>query len=162
MCKKEKSISEFHKHIGHKFGVGSACKECVRHRQNKDYHTSPKQKITNKKYRSSPRGKKTRQRYVQTNNYKFNRWKYWLRDKYDLTPEQYSQMLADQNSCCKICGQLETAANQYGLMRLAIDHNHNTGEIRGLLCQKCNQAIGLMNENTKVLRKAVEYLEKSK
>ncbi len=157
-CKKRKILSEFYKHKGHKFGVSSACKKCIRQRNKEDYYTSPRIKIANKKYCNSPRGKKTRQYYRQTDGYKFNRWKYWLRDKYGLTPEQYNQMALDQHGLCIICKQPETASNQYGLMRLAVDHNHETGKICGLLCQRCNSAIGLLREDAEILKRAIKYL----
>jgi hypothetical protein len=43
--------------------------------------------------------------------------------------------------------------------RLALDHDHTTGEFRGFLCQKCNQAIGLLNDSPELLRIAAEYIE---
>lgn len=66
-------------------------------------------------------------------------------------------MLALQNGVCAICANTcNTGRN------LAIDHNHETGAIRGLLCTKCNQGIGQFNENKELFFKAVEYLERYK
>lgn len=157
-CKILKLLSEFYKHKKHKHGVSSACKECTRKQFNISYHTRPNQKINNIKYRNSLRGKKTRQGYVQTSGYKFNRRKYWLKGAYSLTPKQYNQILQSQNGVCRICGRLETSNNQYGLMRLAVDHNHKTGKVRGLLCQRCNQALGLTNENAETLQRMIDYI----
>ena len=161
-CRVNKPIDGFYKHVGHKYGVSSACKNCIRKQHRAFYQENPKKRTaTNKKYMDSPKGRATRDRYRQTSGYKFNRWKYWLRDEYGLTVEQYGRMLKTQNSCCAICNKPETASNQYGLMRLAIDHGHTTGKIRGLLCQRCNQALGLMNEDAWVLEKAIEYLSRA-
>lgn len=78
------------------------------------------------------------------------RWK--LRTRYGITPERYDEMLAEQNNRCAICGGTDvrgTGAN------LSVDHNHRTGEVRGLLCQPCNLALGHLEE---YLSKAFVYL----
>lgn len=72
--------------------------------------------------------------------------------EYGLTEEQYNNMVLSQNNLCAICNN--TSKNK----ALAIDHNHKTGEVRGLLCQNCNLAIGLFKENIIILNKAIEYL----
>jgi hypothetical protein len=70
---------------------------------------------------------------------------------YGISVEQYSEMLAKQNGVCAICGSVP------GGRRLCIDHNHETGEIRGLLCDKCNRALGMLT-TTDLLAKAQDYL----
>lgn len=59
-------------------------------------------------------------------------------DGYKLTPEQYDAISAWQQHVCYVCGQPEPVKNR----RLSVDHNHDTGEIRGLLCSRCNPIIG--------------------
>ncbi len=61
-----------------------------------------------------------------------------LKEYYGMTLDRYNKMFAEQNGCCKICGvhQVELCK------RLAVDHDHGTGEIRGLLCGSCNLALG--------------------
>jgi len=157
-CRVEKPLSEFYPHKKHSLGVSSACKECTRRYAKESYYARPNKKISGYKYRKSLRGAETRKRYVQTAEYKFNRWRYWIKSEYNLTPEQYDKLLQAQGDACQICGKPETACNQYGLMRLAIDHDHTTGKIRGLLCQKCNQAIGLTGENVEILKQIIKYL----
>lgn len=80
-------------------------------------------------------------------------YKRQLRKKYNMSLADYDQMLEFQNGVCVTCGKINK-----GGKRLAVDHNHKTGEIRGLLCQKCNQAIGLVGEDIRVLIKLAEYL----
>lgn len=79
-----------------------------------------------------------------------------LKKKYGLSLEDYYLMLAGQEGRCAICG------DEFGEIRkhIHVDHNHETGEVRGLLCQACNVSIGRMREDANVLRKAAEYLEK--
>ena len=73
---------------------------------------------------------------------------------YKITLEQYEAMYRDQSGVCKICGALNIAGR-----RLAVDHDHKTGRIRGLLCSRCNMAIGLFKDDLDLLRRAFEYVE---
>ena len=70
-----------------------------------------------------------------------------------ITYAEYEQMLIHQSSVCKICG----GTNSSGV-RLAVDHCHTTGKIRGLLCNKCNTAIGLIQDSALLAIKIAEYL----
>jgi hypothetical protein len=66
--------------------------------------------------------------------------------KYGLTPEMYDTKLADQGGVCAACGLAERAKNQHGIVSLAVDHDHDTGQIRGLLCMACNRALGMLGD----------------
>ena len=79
-----------------------------------------------------------------------------LKHKYNMTLEDYDLMSADQNHVCAICYKPDPAGR-----RLAVDHNHETGKIRGLLCHTCNRAIGLLRDDRTLLSRASEYLGKS-
>lgn len=70
---------------------------------------------------------------------------------YGITPKEYNDICQSQNMVCAICGSPSRR-------RLCVDHNHNTGEIRGLLCDNCNRAIGLLKEDISILEKACSYL----
>lgn len=89
-----------------------------------------------------------------------SRRKHSLDKNYGLTIQQYNELLRSQNGVCAICGKDEPS--EHGRtgkqFRLSVDHCHETGVIRGLLCQKCNRAIGLMNDDPALLRKAISYL----
>lgn len=75
--------------------------------------------------------------------------------QYGIKREEYERILAEQNGVCAICEQpCSTGRN------LAVDHNHETGEIRGLLCSKHNMALGLFADDQSLLLKAVEYLKR--
>lgn len=71
-----------------------------------------------------------------------------------LTIEQYDELLTKQEYCCAICGTHQDKLKQ----KLSIDHNHDTLKIRGLLCNKCNRGIGLLNDSIVQLQKAIDYL----
>ncbi len=74
-----------------------------------------------------------------------------LKTRYGITPQIYEILYEWQRGCCAICGQ--------HFARLGVDHNHITGRIRGLLCIKCNLAIGYIEACPTFLIKAQEYLE---
>ena len=77
-----------------------------------------------------------------------------LRTKYNMTIEQYDSVLKEQNNCCKICSTHESEFNK----RLAVDHCHTTGKIRGLLCMACNILLGKAKDNINILNNAINYL----
>jgi hypothetical protein len=85
-----------------------------------------------------------------------------LRRKYNLTPEQYEEMLFKQGSVCAICRQPESKVDHRvgTIKRLAVDHCHKTNEVRSLLCERCNLTIGKVEESTDILRAMIVYLEK--
>jgi hypothetical protein len=72
--------------------------------------------------------------------------------KYGLTLAKYDEMVVAQAGRCAICGR--------GGERLHVDHSHSTGTVRGLLCHQCNKALGLLQDNSSLLREAARYLEK--
>jgi len=78
-----------------------------------------------------------------------------IRKDYGISVEQYDTMYRAQNGVCAICSGLNLSGR-----RLAVDHDHATGKIRGLLCSRCNSAIGLARENKDILKQALSYLEK--
>jgi hypothetical protein len=73
---------------------------------------------------------------------------------YNLTLAEFDQKLEDQGGCCKIC----KTANPGHKGKFVVDHNHSTGKIRGLLCHKCNTALGLLQDSPGILQRARNYL----
>ena len=76
---------------------------------------------------------------------------------YGIEPEDYDKMLVEQNGVCACCGCKETNPKK---KHLCIDHDHNTGEVRALLCDRCNRGIGAFGDNLDNLQKAVLYLQR--
>ena len=84
----------------------------------------------------------------------------WRRKHYyGLAPEEFDRMLNLQNGSCAICKKSFGEA-PFG-RRLAVDHCHDTGKVRGLLCSQCNGAIGLLGESPKRIRAAADYVARS-
>lgn len=99
---------------------------------------------TGTKYRKSGKGKQA-----------MFAWR--LRTVYGLTVQGYEEILAKQNHSCAICERVEPTG--YGWH---VDHCHSTNKIRGILCSKCNQGIGLLDDKIETLKKAIKYLEDSR
>jgi hypothetical protein len=83
---------------------------------------------------------------------------YGLKRYYGIDLAKYQEMLLAQNGVCGICKKPETSVVNGKIKPLAVDHCHNSEKIRGLLCARCNQAIGLLNEDVNILSSAIEYL----
>ena len=85
---------------------------------------------------------------------------YKWKTRFGITSEKYSEMLISQGGVCAICEQEETAQHNTSnrVQKLAVDHCHKTGKVRGLLCQDCNRGIGKFHDDIWRLKSAIEYL----
>ena len=89
----------------------------------------------------------------------FNRYKdNTLKRIFNITLEEYNTLFNNQNGCCAICGKHQSELKK----SLCVDHDHITNKIRGLLCQTCNVAIGLLKDDVNILQMGVEYLKQYK
>lgn len=77
-----------------------------------------------------------------------------VRHVFGLTTEQYRAMHLKHDGRCWICGNLPSGTRAF----LCVDHDHDTGRVRGLLCDPCNQGIGFLRDDVQLLRKAIAYL----
>jgi len=128
-CKKRQSPYNFRPSRKSGDGLYSWCKDCDR-----EYH---------KKYH---REHKSPERLDYLTNWR-------LQEKFNLTLEEYERMFEEQKGVCAIC------SNPPKNNRLHVDHDHDTGKIRGLLCAPCNSFLGRINEDTS---KVDSYLNKTR
>lgn len=120
-----------------KWGFHSHCKEC----RNKKY----------KKYRvDNPEKCKRRVRNSIS------------KKQYRLTIEDVEIILKNQNNKCAICGQELFLFGSSKKLTAHVDHDHKTGKVRGLLCDKCNRGLGFFRDNEEYLINAASYLKKNK
>jgi len=77
----------------------------------------------------------------------------WLRKKYDITRDVYDKMLARQGGMCAICGTSRPSRPSF-----CVDHDHDTGRVRGLLCVTCNSILGYAHDDPLMLDRAIGYL----
>lgn len=84
-----------------------------------------------------------------------------LKSLFGLTEDQYNRQLEAQDNKCAICRTSDPGkSGRYaGPCRFAVDHNHDTGQIRALLCGQCNKGLGHFKDNPDLLREAYRYLE---
>jgi len=139
-CKKIKPIDDFYKDRHLKDGLGSACKLCMA-KYAKEYRRKNLSKIKKSK----------RQWYIENVDGEYRR-RAKLKYKYNITLEQYDKMFKKQNGNCAICGSPEL------IIRLSVDHDHETGKIRGLLCKSCNIKLGTI-ENKEFIKRVKHYLK---
>lgn len=87
--------------------------------------------------------------------------KYQLKFKFGITLDKYNEILVSQNGKCAICENEEIAVDHRTkkIRRLAVDHCHEAGKVRGLLCSKCNRALGGVNESVEILESMIKYLK---
>lgn len=83
--------------------------------------------------------------------------------RYGITLEEYEWLMEMQGDACAICKMPETARDpkSHRPIALAVDHEHSSGAIRGLLCSKCNRALGYLNDDVNLLLAGVAYLTRS-
>jgi hypothetical protein len=79
----------------------------------------------------------------------------YFQSHYGISTSRFEEICVSQGHMCAICRKPE-AENHHG--RLAVDHDHKTGLVRGLLCHNCNRALGLMQDSAGLLRAAADYL----
>jgi len=107
-----------------------------------------------KRYYAKNKEKLAQQALEWQRNNPEKRKKYRLKYRFGISLEEYDRLFEKQNGVCAICGE---PANRRG--SLDVDHDHDTGEIRGLLCWNCNTGIGKFKENAALLKRAAKYLE---
>jgi hypothetical protein len=129
-CAKNKSLAQFSPHPSTKDKLNNKCKECV----------SAYNKLRHARRSRADLDLINARRRKNRNTWLTDRKKHFKK-KYGITVEQYNQMLDEQNHVCKICKQVCKSGK-----RLAVDHCHETGLVRGLLCAKCNTNLGRIED----------------
>lgn len=151
-CEVAKPVDEFTKHKGCRYGRQSRCKSCRAIESESHYRAN------------SGRKRETQRAWRERNpdNYAKRSRERHLLNAYGISSEAYEELHAAQNGVCALCGKAETKKSKNGnLLRLAVDHCHETGKVRGLLCCTCNSGIGLIGDTREMALAAVKYLEKT-
>jgi hypothetical protein len=106
------------------------------------------------RFHKSPKGKLNQKRWRQENPDSYNSTR--LKSKYGITLETYRRILSEQGGGCAICRGPQEAKRKL----FDVDHDHITGQVRGLLCHNCNAGIGLLQDSPKLCASAAAYLTK--
>lgn len=136
--------------------------EVIARRKEKDkkYRKSPKGKESTKKYEKSPKRMESVERYKKSHKGLQNRRRGALSSKYKITEQRYFEILEKQIGLCAICGS--DSPGRRGSKNFAVDHDHTTKGVRGLLCHPCNVMLGLAKDNIEILETAIKYLKDHK
>jgi hypothetical protein len=146
VCNELKPLSEYSIDNRNTSGLRSICKPCaikaeiIRYNKKRDRINA----LAREKNRLNPE---------RTKNHS-------LKQKFGITLSEYNKMSEQQNHVCAVCGNPETVKRGQKTKTLAVDHCHETNKIRGLLCQKCNQALGLLKENVTTITNLLNYIIK--
>ncbi len=135
---------------------GCRCVCCKGYKSQERLREGDKPKIRARAWRlkNPDRSRANAKSYQKRHPEKVLEWR--LRNRYGITVETYNNLLEKQNHVCAICFQKPKHRK-----RLAVDHCHGTGKIRGLLCMDCNLALGLMKDSTEMLDNCIKYLKEN-
>lgn len=146
----------FHRNKAEKDGLCRWCKTC----KNAVPPSSNRTEVLSK-YNNSAKGAAAQRKYRRTDKGKALNRRAKLKYYYNMTTDDYNGLFQQQKGCCAICGKHQSEIK----WRLAIDHDHNTNEIRGLLCRPCNSNLGRFEKGRKfnplLTHKFMEYLYKN-
>ncbi len=151
-CKEIKDVSEFAFQNKKENKLVSACKECMNKSQREKRKENPekfRRKDKESYYKNKERKIKYAREYRKNNKEKTRNVN--LKSKYNISQEDYERMKIKQNFRCAICNEHEDNLKRI----LCVDHNHQTGKVRGLLCDTCNKFLGFYE---KLNKECEEYL----
>ena len=158
-CKIEKSVSEFYRRKDRPSGYTSQCKRCIaKSKKKSNIKYSQKRLEYQRKYNIEHKKDKSeydkRRRKLPKVRYRM------LSEQTGIDAEEldsiYNELFSKQEGRCSICGIHQCQLEK----RLAIDHNHYTGQIRELLCRECNLGISNFKEDVQILKSSIRYLLK--
>lgn len=144
-CNTTKFITEFSARKGSADGYRQQCKSCVN--AGKAAWKKANQEVCrnyNKQWRKE-NPKKSAAIAERT----------YYKQKYGITVKQKEEMIAQQNNCCAICQQPFSASKH-----TCVDHNHQTGDVRGILCTSCNHGLGKFKDSITYMQNAIAYIKK--
>lgn len=152
-CKQDKSYKEFNGRKDRK-NPHTRCKECQK-QYRQEYWLKNGKKYATRSYEQREKYKKQYKEKYHSIAIEERQRKNFLENlrRFKISEEEYNILISKQCGVCAICGKENTCGR-----RLAIDHCHTTGKIRGLLCSKCNSALGVFNDSREMLSKAIDYL----
>ncbi|MEU6705761.1 endonuclease VII domain-containing protein [Streptomyces wuyuanensis] len=172
-CQEVQPAGEFHRRARSRDGLQAFCKTCHRASKRQWRAENPERDRASSSalYQANreailARHARWRQEHREQTREKNREWReknrnripgYYLKHAYGITFDEYQTMLMAQEGKCAICREPCKVHS-----RLSVDHCHETQEIRGLLCLRCNSAIGLLNEDPSRLRAAADYLARSR
>lgn len=139
LCQTPKPLDQFSLNARSPDGRHPWCKECKNDRQRGHYDRNREAILAKQKLRIRQADGSNRRRD-------------WVRNGVEISVEEYRALLEQQGGVCAICAQPDPKRE------LSVDHCHETGRVRGLLCQSCNWGIGLLKDDPTLIEAALNYL----
>lgn len=146
-CKEEKSLEEFTVDRSRRDKLNYWCRSCTKE-DSKEWHRKNADRAKEYQKEWDKKNSEHRKQYEREYSYK---------KVYGLPQGGYQKMFAAQGGKCAICDGQETSTRNGKIKLLAVDHCHETGEVRGLLCALCNASLGGFKDSIYLLSKAIEY-----
>lgn len=138
-CGIEKDSSQFYKEKRVVDGLTARCRQCTKEKAGNSYRTRKTEVLAQRKAQYDKRREKDKK----------------LRNTYGITLEQWEAMFRAQGDCCAIC---KSTSPNHGSGQFVVDHCHEFGQVRGILCGKCNIMLGQADDSHDTLFEAAMYL----
>ena len=144
MCKQELPLRRFATlDVWYRYKISTNCTECLREK-----HKEMEKQYKDRLLYDTP----TKVLLLHRN----------ARKRCDISLKDFVDAVGDNTEVCWVCGEKETAKDQYGILkRLCVDHCHTTEKFRGLLCGRCNSGLGMFKDDIDVMASAISYLQQS-
>lgn len=155
-CGDMKPLSDFYRMKGMRDGYRNECKKCNLAAKAERYRANPepaKERARRWAEENPEKRAEWMRRYRASGRKAANNRRSHLKRKFGITVEDYDRMLAEQGGGCAICGAPPPEGSS-----LHVDHDHQTGRVRGLVCFKHNNALGDFGDDPELLQKATTYL----
>lgn len=155
-CGIEQPLENFYRAPGSRDGLRGDCKACFKERAAARYRANPepvKERVREWARQNPDRVRERAREYRLSGRKAVNDRRSHLKRKFGITPETYDEMLADQRGVCAICERPPRDD-----ISLHVDHEHGTGRVRGLLCFRCNNALGDFEDDAVLLLRAADYV----
>src|SRR5439155_14116970 len=159
VCGQLKPLDDFYRLATMRDGHRNDCKACNLAAKAKRYRANPqcdRERVRRWQRENPERVRAWREAAKADGRRARNDRNSYLKRKYGITLEDYDRMLAEQVGVCAICGRQPTKG-----ISLHVDHHHGSSAIRGLLCFRCNNAVGDFGDDPNALRRAADYIERA-
>jgi hypothetical protein len=159
LCRRTLPVEKFYKARGTRDGRRGECRDCFQQQRVDRMAARPEliqaaRDRTKRWQQDNPdRYAEQQRRKIESGAYARALRKHFLKKKYGLTVEEYDRMLADQGGVCYLCGRPPRQNSS-----LHVDHCHDTGKVRRLLCFSCNAGIGHLQHDPELLTRAAQYV----
>lgn len=156
-CERELSFDQFYVKDRATGRLCARCKDCDKANR-QAYYRANKDRIKSNVRAYQKANPEVQARAVERRRANGKRRAADIKAKYGISRDQYEGMLERAGHVCEICGRDPREVSKKGY---CIDHCHDSGAVRGILCHPCNAALGNFRDDVDVMRRAIEYLEKS-